>query len=138
MKSKNFDEQPSAVCRLDTWLWASRFYKSRKLATEAIKAGHISVNGQKSKPGKRVRISDQLSIKKHQLKYQVEIRSLSEKRLGAPLAQTLYHESEDSRLHRDEQLRVQKELRSGLSFDKYKPNKRARLNMLRVKQQQPD
>ncbi|NKB78208.1 MAG: RNA-binding protein [Gammaproteobacteria bacterium] len=138
MKSKTSITQSPPSCRLDTWLWASRFFKSRKLATEAIKAGHISLNGQKAKPGKGLKIRDQLTIRKHQLQYHIDIIALSEKRLSAPLAQALYFESEEGKFNREIQLNAQKELRSGLSFDRNKPNKRDRSSMLKVKYQHPD
>ncbi len=124
--------------RLDTWLWASRFYKSRKLATEAIKGGHIAVNTQRAKPSKLVKIQDQVRIRKFPQTYIVSIESLSNKRLSAPLAAEMYKETDSSKIEREEKNLLMKAQRAGIRYDRQKPDKRDRQKMLDVKNQQPD
>ena len=82
--------------RLDRWLWAARFFKTRSLAVEAIKGGRVSVNGHRAKPARPITVGDVLSVSKAQLLYQVSVTALSEKRLSAVLAQQLYQEHEAS------------------------------------------
>jgi ribosome-associated heat shock protein Hsp15 len=84
--------QNDTKVRLDRWLWAARFYKTRSLAVNAIKRGRITVNHRKAKPSRQITIGDVLNIRKAQLVYEVTITALSEKRLSARLAQALYTE----------------------------------------------
>ena len=124
--------------RLDTWLWASRFYKTRKLAADAVKAGHVSVNLQRSKPAKPVTVDDVLKIKRFQQEYTVVVKALSEKRLGAPLAIGMYQETEVSIAEREEKNRLMKDQRSGLRYERGRPHRRDRHKMLGIKNQIPD
>lgn len=82
--------------RLDRWLWAARFFKTRSLAVEAIKGGRVTVNGLRAKPARSIGRGERLSIRKGQLQFDIEVLELSEKRLGASLAQALYQEDESS------------------------------------------
>jgi ribosome-associated heat shock protein Hsp15 len=84
--------QNDTKVRLDRWLWAARFYKTRSLAVNAIKRGRITVNHRKAKPARQITIGDVLNIRKAQLVYEVTTTALSEKRLSARLAQALYTE----------------------------------------------
>ncbi len=79
--------------RLDRWLCAARFFKTRQMAAAAIKRGNIRVNGQRAKAAKLLIIGDQLSIRKNQLDYEVQVLTLAEKRAGAKIAATYYQES---------------------------------------------
>jgi len=95
--------------RLDKWLWCARFYKTRTLAQDAIKAGHVSVDGQRTKPSKLLVPGQQLSIRRPPFEFHVEVLAIAKQRLSAPLAQALYRESEASRIERErlaEQLRL--------------------------------
>lgn len=76
--------------RVDKWLWAIRFFKSRSQATEACKEGKVSIGEQVMKPSQTVVIGDQLTVKKNGIFYQLEVVQLIEKRVGAPIAQTCY------------------------------------------------
>lgn len=87
--------QNSDAVRLDRWLWAARFYKTRSLAVAAIKRGQITVDERKAKPSRRTMVGDRLNIRKAQLVYQVTVTALSEKRLSARLASELYIELPD-------------------------------------------
>ena len=114
------------------------FYKTRKYATEAIKGGHVAVNGQRGKPAKAVKPGDQLRIKRFPVEYLVTIVGLSEKRLGAPFAAKLYEESEQSQIDRENKLQQLKDQRQGLRYDRKRPGKRDRQKMLKVKNQAPE
>ncbi len=96
--------------RLDKWLWAARFFKTRSLATEAINGGHVHLNGQRPKPSRTVAPGDELTIRRGQDEYRITVRELSDKRGPAKVAQQLYEESEQSRAERErraEQRRLQ-------------------------------
>jgi ribosome-associated heat shock protein Hsp15 len=82
--------------RLDQWLFAARFFKTRHLASEAARRNHIVVNQQRAKPGKRVFTADRVEIRKGPLTYDIEIINLAEKRLAPALAAALYQEDDDS------------------------------------------
>ena len=86
----------SAV-RLDKFLWAARFFKTRSLAVQAITGGKVSANGERAKPARAVRVGDVLSIRRPPLEFVVTVRALSERRGGAPEAQALYEETAKSR-----------------------------------------
>src|SRR5438094_5349966 len=83
--------------RMDKWLWAARFFKTRSLATRACELGRIASNGLPAKPAREVRVGDQLQIKNDSGDFQVEVLLLSEMRGPAGVAQTLYRESDASR-----------------------------------------
>ncbi len=83
--------------RLDKWLWAARFFKTRTLAAKACELGRIECGGVHSKPAREVRIGDLLRIKNDSGEFEVEVLDLSEMRGSAPVAQKLYRETEASR-----------------------------------------
>ena len=83
--------------RMDKWLWAARFFKTRSLAARACDLGRIESNGQPAKPAREVRIGDRLQVKNDGGDFQVEVLTLSEMRGPAAVAQTLYRETEVSR-----------------------------------------
>ena len=83
--------------RLDKWLWAARFFKTRSQAARACELGRIGSNGQPAKAAREVRVGDRLQVKNDSGDFQVEVLGLSEIRGPAPVAQTLYQETEASR-----------------------------------------
>ena len=83
--------------RIDKWLWAARFFKTRSLAARACELGRIVSNGQTAKPAREVRAGDRLSIKNEGGEFEVDVLLLSEIRGPAAVAQTLYHETEAGR-----------------------------------------
>jgi ribosome-associated heat shock protein Hsp15 len=83
--------------RMDKWLWAARFFKTRALAARACELGRIESNGQSSKPAREVRAGDVLRVKNDSGEFEVEVLGLSEMRGPAAVAQTLYRETEASR-----------------------------------------
>jgi ribosome-associated heat shock protein Hsp15 len=86
--------------RVDKWLWAARFFKTRALAVQAIEAGHVSVNGERAKPAKTLKVGDRLEIRKPPFAHAIEVRGLSDRRGPASEAQALYEESAESRARR--------------------------------------
>lgn len=92
--------------RLDKWLWCARFFKTRSLATTAIKTGKIHVNGERPKPGKTVVAGAELAIRRGAFEYRIRIMELPHNRLNAAEAQKLYIEDQDSITAR-EQLALQ-------------------------------
>ncbi|NBQ85412.1 MAG: RNA-binding protein [Methylophilaceae bacterium] len=95
-------------CRLDKWLWAARFYKTRSLATDAIETGKIHVDGDRVKPAKEVRLGQVIHIRRKELEMEVVVQALSVTRKGAPEAALLYEETAAS-LSKRENLAVTKE-----------------------------
>jgi ribosome-associated heat shock protein Hsp15 len=113
--------------RIDKWLWAARFYKTRGLAVEEINKGRVQLNEQAVKPARDVRPGDRISVRQGSLLRVVVIRGLSGQRGPAPAAQQLYEETEDSRLAREasaEQRRLAAE--PALSIAQGRPTKRDR------------
>ncbi|MDJ0806876.1 MAG: RNA-binding S4 domain-containing protein [Gammaproteobacteria bacterium] len=104
-------DQPELKVRLDKWLWAARFFKTRQLAADAINGGKVHLNNRRTKPGKEVKIGNHLRIHKGSLEWDIEIKVLATQRRPAVEAKTFYEESQASFLHRQaltEQLRAQR------------------------------
>lgn len=95
--------EPAKV-RLDKWLWAARFYKTRSQATEAIGAGHVKVNGQRAKAGQSVSVGLVVEIVKEQLTWEVRVVAISDKRGKGADAAKLYQESDESRGKREQRI----------------------------------
>jgi len=95
-------DQPHRV-RIDKWLWASRFFKTRVLAAEAVNGGHVHVNGERSKPSHPVKVGDVLKITRSGSTYVVTVMALAERRGAASEAQQLYQEDSDSVARREQQ-----------------------------------
>ena len=112
--------------RLDLWLWAARFYKTRSLAKDAIETGKVEVDGQRAKPSRVVRVGDAMRITRGQELFEVEVRALSDRRGAASIAQALYAESEASRARREAERAARAAERAGYSAPETKPDKRAR------------
>ncbi len=95
------DNETPARQRIDKWLWAARFFKTRGLATQAIHAGHIRLNGSAVKPAREVRPGDTLEITIGNVHWTVAVRAINEQRRPASEAQQLYEESAESKLRRE-------------------------------------
>ena len=117
---------PVPSVRLDLWLWASRFFKTRSLARQAIETGKVEVGGQRPKPSRAVRVGDALSVTRGEERFEVEVLGLSDTRGPASVAQALYRESEASRAQRAEQRALRAAQRDGFKPPESKPDKRAR------------
>lgn len=96
------------MVRIDKWLWAARFFKTRSLAKKNVEQGKIKVGGQKCKPSRNVQIGDLCTIKKSDQTWEVEVTGLAEKRGSASIAQTLYSETEESIKARESQILLKK------------------------------
>jgi ribosome-associated heat shock protein Hsp15 len=112
--------------RLDKWLWAARFYKTRTLAAEAIDAGRVEVNGDRAKRSRAVTIGDALRIRKPPFEQVVEISGESEQRGPASVAAMLYHETEDSRKAREALAARMKAMGPPIFRERGKPDKKDR------------
>jgi len=86
--------------RVDKWLWAARFYKTRSLATEAVTGGKVEVNGERAKPAKTVKVGDEIKVRLAPYEHILIVRDLAERRGPASVAQALYEETEGSRAAR--------------------------------------
>ncbi|MGR8934130.1 MAG: RNA-binding S4 domain-containing protein [Gammaproteobacteria bacterium] len=95
--------------RLDKWLWAARFFKTRKLAADAIAGGKVHVNGQRCKAGKEIRVGCQLAISKDQYRWNITVLALNAQRRPASEAARLYEESPESHANRQQQIAQQRE-----------------------------
>lgn len=119
--------------RIDKWLWAARFFKTRSLASHACELGRIQLNGQPAKPAREIAPGDILQIKNPSGEFQVEVAALSEIRGPAPIAQTLYRETEESRELR-QKLAEQRKLSPQFEFEhEGKPSKRDRRRLDRLR-----
>jgi ribosome-associated heat shock protein Hsp15 len=124
--------------RIDKWLWAARFFKTRGAATEAVLGGRVQVNGGRVKPAKVVKPEDVLEIQVGQLRFTVVVRALADKRGPAKVAATLYDETEESRATRA-RLAAERKLAAPLGADLgARPTKqdRRRLEALRRAQRE--
>jgi len=115
-----------AALRLDVWLWAARFYKTRSLAKQAVETGKVEVGGQRAKASRAVRMGDTLRITRGDDHYEVSVAALSDQRGPAPVAQALYVESEASRQRREVAAAERRAARTGYQAPLSKPDKRAR------------
>lgn len=117
----------SPQMRLDKWLWAARFFKTRQLAIEAINGGKVHLNGQRTKPGKTITIGSQLTVHKESLEWQIEVRELPKQRRPASEAVLFYHEDAESQRKRQQQIEEQRLLRAAAPRPAQgKPSKRDR------------
>ena len=116
----------AASVRLDLWLWAARFYRTRALAKQAIDTGKVEVEGQRAKPSRGVRVGDALLVARGEERFGIEVLALADVRGPASVAQTLYRESESSRLAREHARALRAAERSGYRAPETRPDKRAR------------
>ena len=112
--------------RIDKWLWAARFYKTRSLASQAVNGGHVALGGNRVKPSREVRSGDQLVIRLGQLEYTVLVLAVSDKRGPAAVARSLYSETEDSVATRERQQEERKLLRQLTCQPDHRPDKHER------------
>jgi len=119
--------------RLDKWLWAARFYKTRSVAKQAIDGGKVYCEGSRCKPGKEVEVGMKIRLRQGFDEKTVTIKALSEQRRGAPEAQRLYEETEESIEERLKQA-AQRKAQPSLGPSTGKPNKKDRRLIHRFKQ----
>lgn len=116
--------QPSV--RLDLWLWAARFFKTRALAKQSIEAGRVEVDGAGTKPATAVHAGSRLRISRGEERFEVDVRDVSERRGPASVAQALYAETEASALARARAAEERRLQNAGYARPTTKPDKRAR------------
>lgn len=127
------DNQQEKV-RLDKWLWAARFYKTRALAKEAIEGGKLHCRGERCKPSKEVKVGDELVLRAGYDERIVVIEQLSAVRRGAPQAQLLYRETDESISAREKAAQLRKAGALGIQTDG-RPTKKQRRQIHRFKDQ---
>lgn len=119
--------------RLDKWLWAARFFKTRSIASSEVEAGHVELNGERAKPAKQIKVGDEVRVRMHQFTYVVHVRGLSERRGPAIEARKLFEETEASVQER-ERLAEQRRLAPTPAYEEGgRPTKRDRRDLARVK-----
>jgi len=119
--------------RIDVWLWAARFFKTRALAKRACELGRIQSNGQPAKPAREVRVGDMVRITNDSGDFQVEVLLLSEVRGPAPVAQTLYRETEASRELRMKVAAERKAMQNFSPSPESRPSKRDRRRIIQFR-----
>lgn len=120
--------------RLDKWLWAARFYKTRSLAVEAINGGKVHLNNNRVKPSRTIKPDDELTISKPPYEHKITILGLNKHRRPAIEAQQLYVESEESIEKRKILQQQLKDMPLGYRHEKGRPNKRDRRHIIKFTQ----
>lgn len=119
--------------RIDKWLWAARFFKTRSQATAAVSGGKVEVNGESAKPSKTVKPGDQVRLRMGPVEYRLTVTAIEERRGSAAVAQTLYAESAESVAER-ERVAAQRRFASAPAYEeKGRPSKKDRREMDRWK-----
>ncbi|UAX41798.1 ribosome-associated heat shock protein Hsp15 [Pasteurella canis] len=131
-ENKQLDED----VRLDKWLWAARFYKTRTIAKEMIDGGKVHYNGQRTKPNKHVEVGGIIKLRQGNEEKEVEVTALSSQRRGAPEAQLLYKETEKSVEQRTKIAIARKINALTMPHPDRRPNKKERRDLLKFKQQE--
>jgi len=122
---------PDDRVRIDKWLWAARFFKTRSLAAEAITGGKVEVNRERAKPAKPLKVGDEIRLRLGPHEHVVVVRALSERRGPASVAQTLYEETAESRALR-ERAAAQLKMSRPLAYEeKGRPTKKDRRELAR-------
>jgi ribosome-associated heat shock protein Hsp15 len=124
--------QPDSF-RLDKWLWAARFFKTRQLAAEAINGGKVHLNGQRTKPGKEVKVGSRLHITKDQYSWDIHVTGINPQRRPAKEAALLYEETPESHAQRRAEVARRREEKTLFHQDSGRPNKKQRRLIHRFK-----
>jgi ribosome-associated heat shock protein Hsp15 len=119
--------------RIDKWLWAARFFKTRSLAAQAVEGGRVRLNGERTKPARELKPGDELLIRISELEWVIEVRTLSARRGPASEAQKLYAEHEASKQRRFEAVAARKLAAAPVGHEKGRPTKRDRRQLRRFK-----
>ena len=127
MKNSNPDIDSAPGARLDVWLWAARFFKTRSLAKQAIEGGKIAVGGAVvTKASKAVHVDDLLVVQRGEERFELRVLGLSDARGPASVAQALYVETGEGRARREADAARQRDERAGYQPPESRPNKKAR------------
>ncbi|EDY87678.1 RNA-binding S4 domain protein [gamma proteobacterium HTCC5015] len=122
--------------RLDKWLWAARFYKTRSLATAAISGGHVHLNSERIKPAKTLKCGDEVRIRKGQMEITIVVEAISDRRGPAAVAQTLYRETAESQIKREQDKSQIRAERAALPTTRGRPDKHTQRELRRLKKEQ--
>lgn len=125
---------PSEAVRLDKWLWAARFYKTRSVARNMVDGGKVHYNGQRTKPSKLVELGAIITLRQGNEEKTVVIERVSDQRRGAPEAQTLYSETADS-VEKREKHALARKLNAHNPAPDRRPDKKQRRDLLKFKHQ---
>lgn len=132
MEIPNLPDSPARV-RLDKWLWAARFYKTRALAVDAIDAGRIEVNGERSKRARLVQAGDKIRIRIGPYEHIVAVKGVSERRGPAPVAAKLYEEDAESRKQREVMAAHVKAMNANTGYESGRPTKKDRRDIAKIR-----
>jgi ribosome-associated heat shock protein Hsp15 len=124
--------EPADRLRIDKWLWAARFFKTRSLAAQAVEGGRVRLNGARVKPAKDVKPGDELAIHIGELEWVIDVRALSVRRGPAEVARLLYEEREESRARRQAAIDARKALPEPAFGLRGRPTKRDRRMLKRL------
>jgi ribosome-associated heat shock protein Hsp15 len=133
LESRGWENRSMASVRMDKWLWAARFFKTRAVAARACELGRIKSNGQPVKPAREVRVGDMLRVTNEGGDYQVEVVLLSDVRGPASVAQTLYRETEASRELRQRVAAERKAMKQFEELPAGRPSKRDRRKIIQFR-----
>lgn len=136
MKQKQAVNKETQSVRLDKWLWAARFFKTRALARAAIEGGKVEIDGIRAKPGKAVHKGLQLMVRAGFDRKHIIVEELLGKRSSATVAETLYRETEESLSHREQAIAQRKLASAVIQHDQKKPAKHQRRQMQQFKRNQ--
>jgi ribosome-associated heat shock protein Hsp15 len=117
--------------RIDKWLWAARFFKTRALAAQAVSGGKVHVDGERVKPARTLRPGDRLRITRGHETWEVVVLDLNEQRRPAAEAQRLYEETPESRAQRESDAEQRRLLRAAMPRTEHRPDKRQRRHIRR-------
>jgi len=116
--------------RIDKWLWAARFFRTRSLAAAAVGGGHVQVNGNRVKPSRMLKVGERLRVRRGDEEFEVEVLVLSERRASAPVAATWYHEDEADRLRREQARETRRAAGAMVRQPARRPDKRDRRKII--------
>lgn len=128
----NIPEHSGRV-RLDKWLWAARFYKTRGLSADATDAGKIEVNGERAKRSRLVQAGDKLRIRMGPYEHIITVKGVSERRGSAPIAQTLYEEDPEGKKAREVMAAHVRAMNANTGYESGRPTKKDRRDIARWK-----
>lgn len=135
--SEDEDDSPPGKVRLDKWLWAARFFKTRALAAEAIDGGKVDVNGDRAKRAKQIQAGDTVRLRQGPVEWVLVVREAAGRRGSAEIARGLYNETEEGRRKRETVTEQLRQMPTAFSYGDSKPGKRDRRALRRLKGDEP-
>ncbi|MEO7359966.1 MAG: S4 domain-containing protein [Gemmatimonadaceae bacterium] len=129
----DIDDSPPGKVRVDKWLWAARFFKTRSLAQEAVDGGKVEVNGERAKRAKLVQANDRVQLRQGAEIWQLTVKDIASRRGSVEIAQSLYEESEESRNKRQGLRDEMRSMNTAFTYGEGRPGKRDRRELRRFK-----